>query len=769
MLSDWIPEGDQTAWTYVCAFLILFTLTAIFTFLYRYRGIFLIMTALLPVFYLLRTGWKPGMISVMLLLACCMFRLMPSLRSSVPAVAVLLVLCGIFLWSDAGEGNGEDSRALSYVAQMWERWKYNDSTDVLPEGQLNLAGSSNRGEETVLTIKMDILSPYYLRGFTGTVFEGNAWTNNQETIDALNYGAGDEASFAEMQWDVLWFRALSRSSLHRLAEEDIEADDFVENNLSITNQNASRRYLYLPYESTTLISDYKNVGTAVSGTAENIYATGLRGQSNYSCNAFTCLAEVMDELVDQTASVKSENAATTEDVEDEETAQISQEDGDTAEGGTDEESTAKESMAEELMTEKLQAYKEYVDSTCLTLTKEEKEIISSIFNEGKTGATISAVSLAGKIRQWLDENITYDTEPGNIPEGESFAQWFFQDHMRGYDVHYATAAVMLFRYYGIPARYVEGYLVTPDALRDAADSGEVEVTEQEAHAWVEVYLEEVGWIPVEVMEDYEERMGVSYLEGWSTTIISTAQQDISEDSSVDSRQQENAAEEAGESDTTDTARETTSEGSSAGGESQETASGESKKDGESQDSASEEPGAGGESQNAGSAEADSSLRSFMLWAIVILLAAGTLYVIVCRQRNRRFERSWDDTSDYGYSVRMYYFKLCRLLYVADKKKKGTFHQALQNDCRIETIRRMLEIYDPVVDTVRMDKAFAIRQKAVYSEELLTEEEREAACSFLKQEISVLTGTFTVNQRLRILLENEKKKLFSLQGDSCING
>ena len=32
---------------------------------------------------------------------------------------------------------------------------------------------------------------------------------------------------------------------------------------------------------------------------------------------------------------------------------------------------------------------------------------------------------------------------------------------KGYDVQFATAATLMFRYYGIPARYVEGYLITP--------------------------------------------------------------------------------------------------------------------------------------------------------------------------------------------------------------------------------------------------------------------------------------------------------------------
>ena len=46
----------------------------------------------------------------------------------------------------------------------------------------------------------------------------------------------------------------------------------------------------------------------------------------------------------------------------------------------------------------------------------------------------------------------------------------------------------------IPARYVEGYRIRSDQWR----LGKAQVTDYEAHAWVEVYLEHIGWVPVDV-------------------------------------------------------------------------------------------------------------------------------------------------------------------------------------------------------------------------------------------------------------------------------
>ena len=43
---------------------------------------------------------------------------------------------------------------------------------------------------------------------------------------------------------------------------------------------------------------------------------------------------------------------------------------------------------------------------------------------------------------------------------------------------------MMFRYYGIPARYVEGYLITPQMAGKT-----VQVPRSMAHAWVEIYVD----------------------------------------------------------------------------------------------------------------------------------------------------------------------------------------------------------------------------------------------------------------------------------------
>ena len=69
--------------------------------------------------------------------------------------------------------------------------------------------------------------------------------------------------------------------------------------------------------------------------------------------------------------------------------------------------------------------------------------------------------------------------------------WFAQEADRGYCVHFASAAAVLLRAAGIPARFVTGYMVQAEAGKETVVYG------KDAHAWAECFLEGVGWIPVE--------------------------------------------------------------------------------------------------------------------------------------------------------------------------------------------------------------------------------------------------------------------------------
>lgn len=97
---------------------------------------------------------------------------------------------------------------------------------------------------------------------------------------------------------------------------------------------------------------------------------------------------------------------------------------------------------------------------------------------------------------------------------QDFAMWFLEQSETGYCVHFATAATVLLRAAGIPARYVEGYTVYADAWETTI------VRENHAHAWVEYYVPAVGWVILDPTPAAEE-VPVGTEEPVNTTAPST--------------------------------------------------------------------------------------------------------------------------------------------------------------------------------------------------------------------------------------------------------
>jgi len=89
----------------------------------------------------------------------------------------------------------------------------------------------------------------------------------------------------------------------------------------------------------------------------------------------------------------------------------------------------------------------------------------------------------------LNSGYTYALDVEIPPQGRDFVSHFLLDTKKGYCTYYASAMAVMARLAGLPSRYVEGYLVPSDP------SGVTLVTGNNAHAWVEIYFEGVGWIP----------------------------------------------------------------------------------------------------------------------------------------------------------------------------------------------------------------------------------------------------------------------------------
>lgn len=102
------------------------------------------------------------------------------------------------------------------------------------------------------------------------------------------------------------------------------------------------------------------------------------------------------------------------------------------------------------------------------------------------------------LQNYLRENYTYSLEPSPVPEGREFVEYFLFEEKQGYCTYFATSLAMLLRTVGIPARYVEGYLMPTEQ-----EDGIYQVRQSNAHAWVEAYVGSGGWITLEATPAFE--------------------------------------------------------------------------------------------------------------------------------------------------------------------------------------------------------------------------------------------------------------------------
>lgn len=152
-------------------------------------------------------------------------------------------------------------------------------------------------------------------------------------------------------------------------------------------------------------------------------------------------------------------------------------------------------------------YRAYVTETDLQLTNESWSVLDRQLGREDGPQTLSQIR--SFIRAWLDENLKYDEKAQTRSGGADFLQYTLEGSGSGYSVHYATAATLMLRYFGVPARYVEGYFLSAEEAAGYEAGETVILTEAHAHAWAEYYLPGVGFVPFEVTPGYvdDEELG----------------------------------------------------------------------------------------------------------------------------------------------------------------------------------------------------------------------------------------------------------------------
>lgn len=347
-----------------------------------------------------------------------------------------------------------------------------DKADSLTFGRLgsgNTETESGKTEETVLRVTMTDPQPLYLRGYIGSNYQDGKWSD-------LDNGTiyNSENMFYWMKKDGFDSLTSLSDAAFRNGFDGISHSDASQ--VTVENRKADSSVLYLPYELVGLEGASETASwREISGS---YYRTGgIVGQRSYR---FTMTENLTGKFTDLASLQYLDSTG----------------------NGAGDSWFQEESQ-----------YRAFVRENYLTVPESDQKIFNQAFGLIETSepdtSHVSYSYVIQEIRSYLKKNMSYKSTAGNTggtKEGMDVLTAFLNGKRSGNDAYFASAAVMMFRYYGIPARYAEGYLITSEDVKNAGSDEPVSVTGKDAHAWAEIYVDTLGWVPIEVLPQYEEAM-----------------------------------------------------------------------------------------------------------------------------------------------------------------------------------------------------------------------------------------------------------------------
>lgn len=313
---------------------------------------------------------------------------------------------------------------------------YETKYTTLPEGDFSGYTEMEQDAQPALAVTMQTPQQMYLRGFTAAVFTGDTWKLLDKQILADNQ-------------DLLYWLNLNAFDLNAQYDAAAAFTQLNQSAVTVENIGACSFYRYVPFSiAGGEWAQPENLNT------DGVYGEGARGYS-YTVNSGNSgdITQVLTQLQtsDDPGVLQYRNAES--------------------------------------------GYRQFVYQNYRQVPEEIKEMLQKQWDEiasaygGAENLTLQQAQECTLIflgRCFPEEGTPEEMElPLEIAEGSSF--------------QYATVAAMTLRYFGIPARYAEGYVITSQMAAGYESGQTIQLDSACAKAWAEVYQDGIGWIPMALM------------------------------------------------------------------------------------------------------------------------------------------------------------------------------------------------------------------------------------------------------------------------------
>lgn len=381
---------------------------------------------------------QPG---VMLLAAAAIGLLMLTWQKNKNAVsAASFLLVGVIVAGVAAISLQTGTmQSLSQSAKdTLHHWRYEKAEEVLPEGDLSEPVVKTESTDTLLSVTADTAQTLYLRGFVGDSYENGVWS------------ALDAETAAEEKDLFYWLHQSGFYPQSQLATAARLMGNYQSGSVSVQNLAGCSLYRYEPC---TVLPERAGL-TKNKIQPSTLETNGLRGERGYSYETVSDAQTILPELLDFLQN-------------------------DTSDG-----------VKSYLQMES--AYREFVYSYALTVPAEFRAQLGAVLDQ-----CCESFGPAGSLTKEQAQTAALAFLESCF-DGSGDIALPLADTADGTTYQYATVAALALRYYGIPARYVEGYTVK------TTENEPTSVDASAAGAWVEVYQDGIGWLPLALTPGLED-------------------------------------------------------------------------------------------------------------------------------------------------------------------------------------------------------------------------------------------------------------------------